>query len=64
MYLGGGYGYGHHAPHHVGPAPHHAGITYQQPFTEAAYSAIKRMTSYNTNVQWLVNIYFTIGHFL
>ena len=29
MYLGGGYGYGHHAPHHVGPAPHHAGITYQ-----------------------------------
>ena len=51
MYLGGGYGYGHPAPHHVGPAPHHAGITYQQLFTEAAHSAIKRMTSYNTNVQ-------------
>ena len=56
MYLGGGYGYGHPAPHHVGPAPHHAGINYQQPF--------KRMTSYNTNVQWLVKIYFTIGLFL
>ena len=26
IYLGGGYGYGHPAPHHVGPAPHHAGI--------------------------------------